>query len=309
VDDQASAVSVLPAPVKVLLVTAGNRFLEKALRSAAQVQLTVANTLTAPAPQFDLVVLDNVNPVVWPVGNVLAFHAANTNWFGGWSKIEAPPIVGLRGSHPLLRFVSLDNVQISESLAVNTPSWGTALVDAPQNPLVIAGELGRQRIVWVGFDILQSTWPLRISFPIFIANAVEWLNPGAINASQLTIQAGKPFRLLLSQPAPTAEITAPDGSTRSWKINSTTGELIFGDTLKQGTYHVKIGTNETIFCANLLDAAESDITPKDELKFGKYAKARAERFHAANLELWRWIAAGGLLLLMGEWWYYHRRTV
>jgi hypothetical protein len=308
-DDQASVVSVLPAPVRVLLVTTGNRFLEKALRAAANVQLTVVSQLTDPSAQFDLIVLDNVAPAVWPSGNVLAFHTANPTWFGSTTNLEAPPIVALRSGHPLLRFVSLDNVQIAESLAVQTPSWATALVDAPQNPLIIAGELGRQRIVWVGFDLLQSTWPLRVSFPIFVANAVEWLNPAAINAAQLTVQTGKPLRLVYPQPTASAEVTLPDGTTRTWKVNPTTGEFVFGDTLRQGVYRVKAGTNESVFCANLLDAAESDITPKEELKFGKYAKAAATRLRQTSLELWRWLAAAGLGVLMLEWWYYHRRTV
>jgi hypothetical protein len=308
-DDQASVVSVLPQPVKVLLVTTGNKFLEKALRATAHVQLSVVNSLGDNAAGFDIVVLDNVTPAVWPTASTLAFHTVSTNWFTGWSKLEGPPIVGLRSNHPLLRFVSLDNVLISESIAVQTPSWATALVDAPQNPLILAGELGRQRVVWVGFDVLQSTWPLRISFPIFIGNAIDWLNPASVNASQLTIQTGKPFRLLFAQPVPSAEITSPDGTTRVWNVNSTTGELVFGDTARQGIYHVKAGTNQFVFCANLLDAAESDITPKDELKFGKYAKATATRVRRASLELWRWIAAAGLGMLMLEWWYYHKRTV
>jgi hypothetical protein len=310
VDDQASAVSVLPQPVNVLLVTTGNRFLEKALRASANVQLTVVGALADQARQFDLVVLDNVVPVNWPAGNVLAFHTFNTNWFqGGFAKLEVPAVVGLKTGHPLLRFVSLDNVQIAESFAVKTPSWATALVDAPENPLILAGELGRQRIVWIGFDLLQSTWPLRISFPIFVANAVEWLNPASINASQLTIQTGKPLRLSLPQPVPTAEVTLPDGTKRSWNVNATTGELVFGDTLNQGIYRVRAGTNDSLFCANLLDAAESDIAPKEELKFGKYAKAAATPLRRASLELWRWIIAAGLGVLLLEWWYYHRRTV
>lgn len=309
VDDQASVVSVLPLPVKVLLVTGHKSYLEKALRAAANVQLTVVGTLQDPAPGFDLVVLDAVSPAIWPSGNVLAFRTSTTNLFQGWSRLDAPPIVGLRSSHPLLRFVSLDNVQIAESLGVQLPSWGTALVDSPQNPLIIAGEIGRQRIVWVGFDVLQSTWPLRISFPIFIANAVEWLNPAAINASQLTVQTGKPFRLLLTQKIPSADITSPSGVRRSWNVNPNTGELVFGETLAQGVYQVKAGTNDTLFCANLLDSSESDTTPKDEVKFGKYAKAAAVRFRRASLELWRWIAAAAFAVLMFEWWYYHRRTV
>src|ERR1700722_5606238 len=44
-DNEASIVSLLPHPVKVLLVTRGNRLLEKALRAAPDVQLTVATDL------------------------------------------------------------------------------------------------------------------------------------------------------------------------------------------------------------------------------------------------------------------------
>jgi hypothetical protein len=59
---------------------------------------------------------------------------------------------------------------------------------------------------------------------------------------------------------------------------------------------------------NLLDAAESNIKPKAELQFGKYAKVEATTLKRANLELWRWIATAALAVLMFEWWYYHRRT-
>jgi hypothetical protein len=273
------------------------------------VELSVATALNDAAKQFDIVVLDNITPATWPTGNVLAFRSFNPAWFEPLPKLEAPPIVAMKSSHPLLRFVTLDNVQIAESLGIKVPSWATSVVDAPQNPLVVAGELGRQRIVWVGFDVLQSTWPLRISFPIFVANAVDWLNPAAINASQLTIQTGKPLHLALSDPGATAQIETPDGAKINWNVNPTTGELVFGDTLRQGVYHVRAGTNSVIFSANLLDAAESDTTPRNELKFGKYAKAAATTVRRASVEIWRWIVAAGLAVLMLEWWYYHRRTV
>lgn len=307
-DNQASWVSLLPQPIKVLLITSGNQLLEKALRVAPNVELSVASALTGPTTKPDVVVLDNVTPVDWPAANVLAFHTANTNWFEGWSRLENPPIVDWKANHPLLRFVNFDTVQIGESLAVKTPTWAVSLVDSPQTALILAGELGRQRIVWVGFDVLQSTWPLRISFPIFVANAVEWLNPAASTAHQLNVQAGAPFRLALTESVTTAQIQTPDGSTRTAEVNPAKGELVFGDTMKQGIYRVKAGTNEVAFAVNLLDAAESDTTPKAELQFGKYAKVASTTVRRANLEIWRWIAAAALAVLMFEWWYYHRRT-
>lgn len=307
-DNQASIMSVLPQPVKVLLVTTGNPLLTKALRVAPNVELSIAATLTDSADGFDVVVLDNVDPVAWPKANTLAFRTAQTNWFESTGRIESPAIVDWKSGHPLMRFVNFDNVQIGEAVTVKTPTWAMAVVDSPQTPLVLAGELGRQRIVWVGFDLLQSTWPLRISFPIFVANAVEWLNPAAINASQLSVQAGNPFRLALTEAIKEARVKLPDGTTRPCEINSARGELVFGDTTKQGVYRVNMGTNEFVFCVNLLDGAESDTTPKAELNFGKYAKVTSTTVRRASLEIWRWIAAAALAILMFEWWYYHRRT-
>jgi hypothetical protein len=294
-----------------LLVSRGNSFLEKALRATPNVQLSVATSLTDPVAAFDVVVLDDVAPDTWPAGNVLAIHTANTNWFAGLARAENPMIVDWKNTHPLLRFVSFDNVHIAESLAVTTPSWAIALVESPQTPLILAGEIKQQRIVWIGFDLLQSTWPLRVAFPIFIANTIEWLNPAAAQASQLLVRAGDPFRLALAQPITNAPVSVvlPNGSQKHLPTDASARELVFGDTAKQGVYRVRIGANEMPFCVNLLDAAESDITPRPELQLGKYGQVSATQMRRANLEFWRWIAISGLAVLLFEWWYYHRRTV
>ncbi|HMC28215.1 MAG TPA: BatA and WFA domain-containing protein [Verrucomicrobiae bacterium] len=308
-DNQASIVSLMPQPVKVLLVTRANRFLEKALKAPPNVELSVASSLGDTAPGFDLVVLDDVLPTAWPKGNILAIHVVNTNWFGGWDTVKAPAIVDWKNTHPLLRFVSFDNVQITEAIGVKKPLWAVSLVDSPQTPLILTGDLERQRIVWIGFDTLQSTWPLRISFPIFIANAVDWLNPSATSSAQLMVRAGDAFRLPLSHSITSAKITGPDGKSRPVELESKVHELVFGETYKNGVYRLIAGTNVTTFCVNLLDAAESNIMPREELPFGRYGKVAATKLKSANSELWRWLAMAGLGVLLFEWWWYHKRTV
>ena len=308
-DNQASIVSLLPAPVRILLVSKGNRFLEKALKAAPNVRLSIASQLADTAGAFDLCVLDDVFPAVWPRANTLAIHTANTNWFPGWETIKTPVIVDWRSADPLLRFVNFDNVQIAETLAVKSPAWGVSLVDSPQTPLIIAGEVDRQRLVWIGFDPLQSTWPLRISFPIFVANAVDWLNPAGANARQFLLQPGSAFRLGLAEPVSSAQLTAPDGKTKSLTVEPNARELVVGDLLRQGVYRLRAGTNEVSFCVNLMDSNESNITPREELPLGKYGKVAATTLKRANMELWRWIAGAGLLVLLLEWWWYHKRTV
>jgi hypothetical protein len=306
-DNQASIVSQMPAPVRTLLVTKGNRLLEKALKGYPQLQLNTAAQLTDDAQNFDVCVLDDVLPAIWPKVNTLAIHVAATNWFSGWSTVTNPPIVDWKSSHPLLRFVNFDNVQIAESLAIKAPSWALVLVETPQTPVIVAGELNRQRLLWLGFDPLQSTWPWRISFPIFVANAVEWLNPASIG-NQLLLSPGKAFRWSLPNGIATAQITGPDGRPRPVKVEPDARELVITDTLQQGIYHVKAGTNSVTFCVNLLDANESRIAPKAELPLGKYGGVQATTMKRANAELWRWIAGAGMAVLLFEWWWYHKRT-
>jgi len=311
VDNVAHAVSILPRPLNVLLVTKGNRFLEKALAAAApNVELALAaDHGPADAGKHDVVVLDDVVPSDWPRGNVMAVHVAPTNWFPeGVGSIEAPPIVNWRNTHPLLRFVSFDAVQVAAALSVKPPSWGVGLVEAPQSPLVVAGELGRQRIVWIGFDTLQSTWPLRVSFPIFVANAVEFLNPATARSDLLHVRPGDAFRMPLAGPVADATVTLPDGKARTAPVTPQAVEFVWGDTASQGIYKARLGTNEVLFAANLLDPAESDIRPRETLEVGRFNQVAATTRKDANLEHWRWFALAALAVLMGEWWWFHRRT-
>lgn len=308
-DNQSSIVSLLPKPVKVLLVSRENRLLEKALRAVPNVQLTVAPNLDGPSTDYDLVVLNDVVPSAWPRANVLAIHTVNPAWFQNVETVEEPPIVDWKSTHHLLRYAGFDNVQVAESLTVKTPPWAVSLVDTPQATLMLAGELGRQRIVWVGFDSLKSNWPLRVSFPIFIANAVEWLNPANAQGGQLLVKAGEAFRLALPQPERGGQITLPGGAQQTLTLDPNANEFVFGDTGRQGIYHLRLGTNQTVFCVDLLDRAESNIQPRETLELGKYTKVAATTMQRANMELWRSIAALALAVLLFEWWYYHRRTV
>jgi hypothetical protein len=289
-------------------VSRGNRFLEKALRGLLNVELITSPIVADTANTFDLVVLDDIAAPILPRPNLLLFHVGHTNLFPTWDSIKTPPIVDWKNTHPLLRFVNFDNVQVGETLGVKAPAWGVSLVESPQTPLLVAGELDQRRVVWVGFDPLQSTWPLRISFPIFIANAVDWLNPASANASHLMVKAGQAFRMSLQQPASHFEVTKPDGTKRDVQLGGETRELVFGDTGLHGIYRLKAGTNEVTFCVNVMDPTESNITPREELSLGRYQKVSASSVKRANLELWRWIAAAGLAVLLFEWWFYHKRT-
>jgi hypothetical protein len=297
----------LPRPVRVLLVTRGNRYLERALSAVGGIELTVAADLAESRPAAEVVVLDNVRPSVWPQRSVLSFAVSHADWLTVDSGLEGPPIVDWRSEHPLLRHVNFDNVHVGRSLAVTTPAWATSVVESPRSPLVLAGDRGRQRIVWVGFDLWDSDWPLRVSFPIFVANALSWLNP-ASDPDTGAVSPGDPIRLALEPGTAAAQVLHPDGRMVSVSVAEGMRELVYGRTERQGVYSIRTGTNETLIGVNLLDAAETDVLPRAQLDFGRYGEVRATSARIANLEMWRWFAALGLGMLLVEWWYYHRRT-
>jgi hypothetical protein len=122
------------------------------------------------------------------------------------------------------------------------------------------------------------------------------------------LHAGEPFRYALAQPVAAAEVVLPGGARETVAVTDKR-EIVFGDTAKQGIYHLRAGALDVPFCVNVLDAAESNTKPRDELRFGKFNTVGATQVRQASVEMWHWIAAGALAVLMFEWWYYHRRTV
>ncbi len=307
-DNEASVISTLPPPIKVTLVSPGNRFLEKALRSIPNLELSVAPSLPTPTSGADLVVLDNMAIPAWPDANVLCFGQAPTNIIQVTGRLEAPAIVDWRTAHPILRFVNLDGVSIAEASSFEMPPWGVPMVDGARQPLVVAGEFDRHRTIYVAFDLLQSTWPLRISFPIFMANAVEWLNPAAVEAGRTSFRAGTALRWNVPPGIQEVEITLPDQSKRTMQVDEKRLEIVFGETWQHGLYQLHYGTNTQVVAANLLSGLESTTPPKSEISLGKYSRSGGTFGRPVNYELWRWLLVAGLLLCMGEWWYFHRRT-
>ena len=308
IDNQASVVSLLPKPARILLVTRGNRFLEKALSSINNIELTAVDQLTDASPDVDLVVLDKITPLAWPAVNTLAMHVTHTNWIESANTVESPVIVDWKAAHPLLRFVQLDDVQIAETLEVKTPNWAMSVVESTRTPLILAGEKEGQRMVWTGFDTLQSTWPLRISFPIFIANAVEWLNPMTSQASMVNVRTGDAMIATLEETGSNPVMLLPDGQKTSVIANPGSRQVIFADTLRQGIYRLQNGSTEVVFASNLADASESDNGPREELNLGGYSQVTRTGQKRADLEIWRWLVLAALIVLMLEWWYYHKRT-
>jgi Ca-activated chloride channel homolog len=308
VDNRVSIVSPLPETLRTLLVTRGNRFLERALRANPNVTLGVVEQWNTNAPPADLVVLDNVTPDTWPSANTLAIHTTQTHWFPVTRTLKSPSIVDWKSNHPMMRFVELDDVTIGETLAVTTPKWAKPIVESTTTPLIVAGENKGQKVIWLGFDTLQSTWPLRISFPIFIANATDWLNPNTTQTAMVNVHTGDSFIINMETGDEPLEMSLPDGERVPLERLQASREVVFGDTLSGGIYKLTHGTNTFLFASNLMNASESDTRPRKVLNTPEKDTLTARNERRANLDTWRWLLALAFCFLMFEWWYYHKQT-
>jgi hypothetical protein len=182
-------------------------------------------------------------------------------------------------------------------------------MEALDGPLLVAGEVAGQRRVWLAFEPLNSTWPLRVSFPIFIANAVDWLNPARSRMERLNLRAGEPWRW---SPPPnfhgTVEVQPPGSDWQPVPWEGTGSEVVFGGTEHAGIYPWRHGSVSQSFVVHALDPLESDTLPRREGSIGRFNSAATLTLGRLDRELWRWLAAAAFAVLLFEWWYFHRRS-
>jgi hypothetical protein len=298
-----------PRAIKVLLLSSGNLFLEKAINVDPNVQLTRASTPGAASnsANYDVVVCDGIAPKNGDA-NQLVF-----NTFTALSPVEkvgatqAPSVADWDRKHPVTKFTSWNDVRFARAQAVKLKSWGQTIVESERTPLIVAGERGGKRIVWCGFDVRETDLPLRVAFPILVSSSLQWLTAkrGTSGESGAPTRAGDV--VALSPPASEKEIriTRPDGSTLRVPVKKT--PLLFSGTDHVGIYKASAGKDwSRQFGVSLLSKTESDLTPRDAIPIGEGKPIQSESRARANKELWGYLALVALALLGIEWWVYHR---
>jgi hypothetical protein len=317
-DNVAYASLPAPAPSRVLLVTKGNWFLEKLLAA----DQTVNFELLAPeafqpamAAQFDAVILDNFVPAGFQLsetaGNILFIKQSPFAQAPG--SIEQPLITDSDAQHPIMRMVNLQNVTIVRASDVPLPApidgW---VFNAPlrsfDHPLLFVGtrRVGKaeQRVATLAFDVAESDLPLRVAFPLLIANTVQWL-AGKAASTGIALGAGERLSLgadqaLWSQPQTNAD--AP--------INPKSEQFVrdLFVPLKNGFYLIDQPSGREWVPVNTFSEAESDL--RIDSASSPAAVSLGPRLALASVAgwpPWQILAMAALALCVMEWWLFHRR--
>jgi hypothetical protein len=127
---------------------------------------------------------------------------------------ELPVVVDWNRSHPVNRFVEYESLQIEKSLRVRLLDRNESLVDSTRGSILAAFErTGGIRGIYIGFDIYESAWPLRFSFPVFLANSVDWLLGSAATAGEYQFRTGQTISIDTGERGGRAKVTSPRGDS------------------------------------------------------------------------------------------------
>ncbi len=289
---------------KILLAGPGDLFLRSAVAQVKDAEaFRVEDVSKAALGDYQAAVIHGAVPDTLPEGRYLIFGAV-PKWEGVeiGAAVERPVVVDWSRRHAVTRNLDLSETAIKSAPRLKLPGYATSLADAPETPLIFAWEKGRTRAVVVAFEPSESDWPWRLSFPLFVSNAREWLRWD----EKATPRPGEPLRVRLPEGQTKAEVAPPGGGSRTVE-GPAGGEAVFGETERVGVYTMKTSAGTTGIALNLFDPHESRGAVAPEIRLGKERVARAGAVSSPATPYWRWFAAGVLLLLIAEWMVYHRR--
>ncbi len=320
-DDHAYALLPERRRAKVLVVSAGNLYLQAALLLDEYLDVTVvtpaqyAQRYAAGAGEKpDVIIFDGVTPAEPPRA-----HALYLDPRGAGSPVKVGEEIAQPGfdkvdrKHPIVRFLALENVNVAKGHKLTGES-GDKVVGAsePGGPILVAGTRAGFKFVALGFDPAASDLPLRTAWPLFLLDTINWFDDE--DASYLSsYRTGEVWRIpIAAAGASEATLQDPDGRREPVPIHEgravTIGEHAGFYALSTPPPSPGESAPTTWFAANLLDRAESTLAPAKELVVDGQTAGAVEGFHVGvRREIWIYLLLVAALLSALEWATYHRR--
>lgn len=179
-DDRAEATLAPRRRARVLLVGEGNLFVEGALLAGQDVALEKVRPAAwdeATAAGFDVIVLDGFTPSRPPSAPALYLDPRGAGSPFAVRGALRDPVITETARHPITRFVSLADVNVGAASRFAVAPGDAVLASVLSAPIFVARD-ARPRVAALGFDVRRSDLPLRVGFPVLLANAIEWLAGG-----------------------------------------------------------------------------------------------------------------------------------
>ena len=167
----------------------------------------------------------------------------------------------------------------------------------------------------IPFDLLQSTWPLYESFPLFIHNALQYLALGAdMNvrpsyAPGATVTISRATLDKMGSGLRSISLTGPgDVKPRVVQVPRE-GDIVLPALNRVGIYKTDPPVPQfEQLAVNLLDPSESNLLPVATPPGSIGTAVSVSTPGKSRRELWWWLACAAVPLLLIEWFVYTRRV-
>ena len=180
-DDLAKASVEAVTPIKVLLVSEPNAYIEAALSALPLVEwarVEPGGYKGFSDPQTLYIFNHTPAPESFEKANVLLINPPAA---GFWGKpvgaIENPLVSEASNDQPLLRHTGFARVTLDAATKWEKPPQAQVFADSFGEPLIYGQWSDRQKWALLAFDLDGSDFVLRTAFPILLGNAVESLRP------------------------------------------------------------------------------------------------------------------------------------
>jgi len=306
-DNYAVAIADPNSALHVLLVTKGDLFLERALSLDPRVTLDKAEEVPATelagsgAGTYDVVVFDGLPEQPVKARGVLTFGTAGPSSPVNSGKFSRKPKFVSAEKKPLLESVDLQSIFIDRQADVTAKPNGEVIAQTSAGPLVVTSREQGKRQIFVSFEPLESDFPLQVGFPIFIANALDFLT-GGTTGNNLAVKVGQPFSLPITD---RAKLTSPSGETTV--LNPVGSVLTVREDTVVGRYTLDADGKKQSIYATLHSDRASNIRPEKNLDLGG-GIVKASQTPSRFADFWRPLIAIALVVLCIEWWLYARKS-
>ena len=304
-DNRAYAVLPTDEPLRVLMFGAESLFLEAALAALPNVEVERRETFQADGYSTDLLTHDvlmfyRIPPPELRPGRYLLVDALPPGLpFTARGWVEAPVIAG-RGASALVSEIDLSGVKIERARRLKlerTPPGLQRLFWAGDTELALAYLEQDRRLVYLGFDVAESTFPLQASFPLFLQESLGWLGPRMNRYERTQVAAGEPVSFVLPPGGGDVSVETPDGQIA---LGFQTGSVLFEQTETAGIYRYEVGGRSQHFAVNLTDEHESYLVSRAPEASTTSKEPEPRQSGRVGIALWPYLCMLVLVLLMSE---------
>ena len=303
-DNQVYSV-VKPAKLrKVLLMSEGNVFMEKALSNINGLELYKTNPGEDLDEGYDLYIFDSALPSILPKsGSILLLNPPEGN---GIIEVGEEVEGGIADilMHSITKYMDNANFTVSKLKSMKAPFWSDVLIGVNGNSAVLSGEYNGRKTAVIGFDLHNSDFALTAEYPIFVYNLTAYL-AGMDTGGRTSYICGDPIDLIPDPEVREALVTDPEGVVHKLKL--TYPMQLFDKTAQYGVYRLTQSTEEServsSFAVNFPVESESvnirEFTSEDQ----KTSEAGSV---LGGIRLQEWLICFLLLFAAVEWVVYIR---